>query len=274
MNRRHDYPGTRQHQALLRAIVSYYAGDPRILAISLFGSLGRGTWDQYSDLDLDIVIAEGVQIAIRQELTTLCHALAAMGEQVMLIVPDGDEAGDVVFESLMEFSVRYHPLATTSPNIVESLLVLAGTIAPAAIQAAGQANRQASDRQQPEHILDMCVRYAVGVDTALQRGRIWAAIDLLHRMRDLLMELFARTRGHTRTYQAFQAEADSTLQSRLGATLPRYELISTRKSFGKLLNIIENDLGNLSDGRVQLSEYHRKVLDQIRARQAQLAGLP
>ena len=267
-----NYPGTLQHQALLRAIVSYYAGDPRILAISIFGSLGRGDWDRYSDLDLDVVIAEGAQVAIRQELMALCDSMAAISERVMLIVPDGEDAGDVVFESLREFSARYHPLPTTSPNIVDSLLVLAGEIDPAAIKAAGQANRRADDRQQPGYILDMCVRYAVGVDVALQRGRIWGAIDLLHRMRDLLMELFARTRDRTRTYQVFQAEADPALQSRLGATLPQYDLISAQKSLAELLDILEADLGELSNGRIQLGENHRKVLGQIRTRQAQLAG--
>ena len=49
------YPGTPEHQALLRAIAEQYADDDRVLAVSVFGSLGRGTWDQYSDLDLDVV---------------------------------------------------------------------------------------------------------------------------------------------------------------------------------------------------------------------------
>jgi len=53
MNTLNDYPGTPQHQTLLHSIVSYYENDPRILAVVIFGSLGRGTWDCYSDLDLD-----------------------------------------------------------------------------------------------------------------------------------------------------------------------------------------------------------------------------
>ena len=57
-----SYPGIPQHQALLKAIVAHYRDDARILAVSLFGSLARGTWDLYSDLDLDVVIGDAVQM--------------------------------------------------------------------------------------------------------------------------------------------------------------------------------------------------------------------
>ncbi len=53
------YPGTAEQQALLRAVVAHYRDDPRILAVIVFGSLGRGNWDSYSDLDLDVIIADG-----------------------------------------------------------------------------------------------------------------------------------------------------------------------------------------------------------------------
>ncbi|MCL5998611.1 MAG: nucleotidyltransferase domain-containing protein, partial [Chloroflexi bacterium] len=196
-----DYPGTPQHRALLRAIVSYYNDDPRVLAISIFGSLVRGTWHRYSDLDLDVVTADGITIDPYHELMALCGSLAAIHEHAALIVPDGAEACDVVLESLLEFSIRYHPLQTTSPNIVDSLRVLAGRIDQAAILAAGQANGRMRVSRQPAHILDQCVRYVVGADVALQRRQLWGAIELLHRARGLLMELFARTRDQVRTYQ-------------------------------------------------------------------------
>ena len=48
-------PGTGRHQALLRAIIEVYEHDERVLAIGVLGSIARGTWDEWSDLDLDIV---------------------------------------------------------------------------------------------------------------------------------------------------------------------------------------------------------------------------
>jgi hypothetical protein len=37
-----DYPGSEHHQRLLRAIVAHHGDDPRVLAVIVFGSVGRG----------------------------------------------------------------------------------------------------------------------------------------------------------------------------------------------------------------------------------------
>ncbi len=63
-----------------------------------------------------------------EELTQLCLAFEPLGERLAVFVPEDTGAGDVVFESLLQISVRYHPLATTHPNIVETLQVLTGRI--------------------------------------------------------------------------------------------------------------------------------------------------
>ena len=238
INADNNYPGTPQHQTLLRVIVSYYQNDPRILAIGVFGSLSRGTSDQYSDIDLDVVIADDVTLNAVEELERLCSALAAIGEKSALIVPDGEDAGDVVFESLMQLSVRYHPLSATHPNIVESLRVLMGRIDHATIVAAGSANRQPTG-QSLKQLLDRCVRNAAIADVAVQRQDVWGAIEMLHRIRGVLMELYARSRGSQRPAQVFQADADPQLQARLGRTLPQYDLVSLKESLGHCIEILE-----------------------------------
>jgi hypothetical protein len=83
--------------------------------VILFGSLVRGNWDEYSDIDLDLVIADEVTLDAEAELKQLCAFLGP----VALIVPNGSDSGDVVLDSLLEFSIRYHPLSSTSPNAGE-----------------------------------------------------------------------------------------------------------------------------------------------------------
>src|SRR5262245_16109948 len=114
-----DYPGNPQQQRVLRAVTSFYADDPRVLAVAVFGSLGRGNWDDYSDLDLDVVLVDGVGVEPAPELHRLCAALATGGEQAALVVADGPDEGHVVLASVLGVSIRYHPLAATSPNIVD-----------------------------------------------------------------------------------------------------------------------------------------------------------
>ncbi len=269
MNTPINNPGTALHQALLRAIASYYADDPRILAVALFGSLARGSWDQYSDIDLDIVIGDDVEMDVPHELTQLCQFFRTIGERVALIIPDGHDAGDVVLQSLIELSIRYHPLRTTSPNIVDGLQILIGRIDRAAIAAAGLANRKIKNRTR-EQLLDRCVRYAVEVDAALQRRQIWAAVELLHRMRGLVMELFARAYKGVRPLYVFQADADAVLQARLGKTLPQADLASVRESLAQFLAILENDLGQLTRGQIELHDSHRRLIEQVRLRQTNL----
>jgi predicted nucleotidyltransferase len=294
------YPGTQQHQAVLRAIVNHYQNDPRILAVAVFGSLGRGNWDEYSDIDLDVVIADGVSLNAVEESTQLCQIFEPLGERLAVIVPDDADAGDVVFESLLQMSVRYHPLADTHPNIVDTLQVLTGRIDHRVIAAAGSANRR--PRKPVEETLAECVRYAAVADIALQRHKLGEAVEALHRMRALLLELYTLTHGGERPVQFFQAHADAELQAELGRTLPQFSLVSARKvadraptpgkfaaweplplgfrtdtsliavqvSLGHYLDIVEHDLGHLTNEQIQLPDAYRKVLGAVRARQTYL----
>lgn len=262
------YPGTRQHQALLAAIVDHYRNDPRILAVSVFGSLSRGTWDQYSDIDLDVVIADNVQIDVLEALKRLCTALAAMGQRDAVIAADGNDAGDVVFGSLAQLSIRYHPLATTSPNIVDSLRVLAGSLDHATLAAAGLLNRQTQARSLGS-MLDQCVQHIAVVAVAVQRGHLWGAVEMLHRIRAILMDMYALAHGGERPLKVFQAEADQELQARLGRTLPQYDRVSVRRSLEHCVALLEADLEPFTQGQIRLTDAHRKVLAAVRARLSQ-----
>ncbi|CAG0928667.1 hypothetical protein TFLX_01005 [Thermoflexales bacterium] len=262
------YPGTPQHQAVLRAIVGHYENDPRILAVTVFGSLGRGNWDEYSDIDLDVVIAAGVSLNATEETTGLCLALEPLGERLAVLVPDETDACDVVFESLLQLSVRYHPLTATHPNIVESLQILTGRIDHAAVAAAGSANRR--PRTSVEEVLSECVRYAAVADITLQRRNLWDAVEALHRLRTLLMMLYTLTHSGQRPWQFFHAKANPALQAQLSRTLPQNDLAAVQASLKCCLNILEHDLEHLTNEQIQLPDAYEKVLLAVRARQAGL----
>ena len=262
------YPGTPQHQAILRAIVAHYENDPRILAVAVFGSLGRGNWDEHSDIDLDVVIADQISLDVTEESTQLCLTFRSLGERIAVIVPDDTDAGDVVFESLLQMSVRYHPLATTHPNIVETLHALTGRIDHNAIAAAGAANRK--PRESIEQVLGQCVRYAAVVDVVLQRHHLWDAIEALHDMRFLLMKLYTLTHGGQRPWQFFQAKTPADLQAQLGHTLPEYSLASVQDSLERCLDILEHDLGLLTNEQIDMPDMYRVILNAVRARQSSL----
>ncbi|MFN8512735.1 MAG: nucleotidyltransferase domain-containing protein [Thermomicrobiales bacterium] len=261
------YPGNARHQRVLRAVTAHYTDDPRILAVALFGSLARGTWDDHSDLDLDVVLADGIHIDPVPELERLCATLAPLGEHPAIIVADGPDEGHLVLESLLGLSIRYHPLATTSPNIVDSLHLLWGRISEADIRAAGSAR---SAPPPARDLLARCVREALAIDIQLQRGDLWWTIECLHALRGHLLALFARTHGDGRPLATFRAQASAALQTQLGATLPHHSLASARAAFKAALDLLENGLPALTNGQATLTPAEQTLLRQIRERQTRL----
>src|SRR5260370_6890474 len=124
-----------------------------------------------------------------QELSQLCESFTAIDEHAALIIPNGEDAGDIVLESLLELSIRYHQLQTTSPNIVSSMRVLSGQVGSEIIKAAGLANRQVEDRP-PARLLELGFSYAVATDVALPRRQLCGSIKIAHLIHTLLMELY------------------------------------------------------------------------------------
>jgi len=121
--------------------------------------------------------------------------------------------------------IRYHPQSQTSSNIVHSIRVLAGTLDHEAIVTAAAANRT-SDPPPLTELLDALVRYAVVCSTCIQRKQIWSAVEILHRMRTALMQLYVRTHGGHRAYQYFDVNAPHTLQAQLEVTLSSSDIAS------------------------------------------------
>lgn len=264
---------TTHHQRVLQAIVKHYTTDNRIQAVGLFGSLGRGEGDEFSDLDLDIIVDDSIQIDLMAELEGLCMVLAGIGAEAVLILASASDAGDVVLASLLEFSIRYHTLATTNWRIVDSLVLLTGSLDLATIIAASNRNRPVAAAQLPVDLLDRYLRYALGVSVQIRRHHLWNAIDLLHCMRDLLMQMYADTHGYNRPVHAFQRYADPSLQAKLATMLPRYELESVCLALYHSLTIVETDLPALSNGQIALNDAHRKVVKGVRQRAQQQSGL-
>jgi predicted nucleotidyltransferase len=174
--------GSPAHQALIARVTAGYAGDPRVLAVVVFGSVSTGTWHELSDVDLDVVIADGTRIDPEAEARALFAADAA------IVIGYGDCA-DIVLDSLEEVSIRWHPLAATSPNITASLCTASGCLSSAEIAAAGKANRAQPD---VPRLLDTLVREAVGAWKAVRRGRRWEAVVAVERARHALTALRGR----------------------------------------------------------------------------------
>lgn len=177
--------GSPAHQALIAHVVAHYAGDDRIRAVAVFGSVGAGTWHELSDVDFDVVTEDGARVDPGAEIAALFGPRA-------VIVLAGTDAADVVLESREELSVRWHPLRTTSPNIGATVRVVAGSLSAADLVAAGDGNRGRPDEARR---LNAIVRDAIYAQKALARGKRWEAVAAVERIRRSLTDLRRRRDG-------------------------------------------------------------------------------
>lgn len=262
------FPGVPTHQRLLRVMTEYHARQPWALAFIVFGSVARGDWDAYSDLDLDVVIADDADIAPVEEITRLC---AAIGETPALIAPRRGDDGDVVLASLAEFSIRYHPLHATSPNIIASMRLLWGRLAEERIRAAGLANAR-PPAQAPETLVALSVRSVLEGTNALARGRLWSALAALERLREYLMTLSALASGVERPLRGFERQADPLLQAELARLVATWEPESVHTALLAACDLLDSRLDAFTGGLVRLTDAERAALAAIRARLTALAG--
>ena len=207
--------GSERHRAVIDQIVSFYREDARIRAVGVFGSVGAGTWHELSDVDLDVVIADGVTISPRDEVEAL------FGTRATIVLASEDSA-DIVLDSLEELSIRWHTLATTSPNISTTVHVVAGALSSAEARAAGAANRATPDR---ERLLDTLVRAAVGAAKAIERQRTWSAVVAVQEMRYALTSL----RGHRDTLDLDPCDPTSAVVQVLAEVRAAFDIGPTRK---------------------------------------------
>jgi predicted nucleotidyltransferase len=264
------FPGTEIHQKLLATITDYYAQDERILAILCFGSLGRGNWDAYSDLDLDIVIQNGIPFDVPHELGQLCKAIKHEHGTDAIIIADAEE-GDVVLSNLMEFSIRYHPLADTKPAILDSMILLAGTFSIDQIRTAGE-NRRHLTGPDLNRLVDQGVRYIVGLHKALQRERVWMALEVQHRIRSLIMQIFTVTHGGDRALQFFEQNADQKLQDKLKTTFPEPHITGLNQALYEMIALMEYDLSSFSGNQCRLNKQQQKILLTIKTQKNWISG--
>jgi hypothetical protein len=173
------------HRVLIDHVVAHYANDERIRAIAVFGSVSSGTWHELSDVDFDIVVEDRASVEPAGEVSGL------YGPRAVIVITRGDSA-DVVLDSAEEVSIRWHPLRDTSPNIIATAQVVAGTVSTEELAAAGAANRSVPDEQR---LLDELVRDAIGARKAMFRGRRWEAVAAIERMRRSLTLMRGRRDG-------------------------------------------------------------------------------
>lgn len=262
MNPSNTLPGTSQQQEMLQTITDFYAADERVLSVLLFGSLSRGNWDPHSDLDLDVVMADHSSIDARIELKNLCAAIQKKHGYAAIIIADLEE-GDVVLGNLVEFSIRYHVLNDTKPAILDTMRSLTGSLSLDEIRAAANYAYEAEPKNM-EEIVNGYLRSALALHNAIQRQRLWMALEMLHRLRAGLMGLYGISHDAFRTIHYFDDQASRGLHESVAALVPQANLVAVAEAFRTAIRLLENQLNDFSGGTYQLTTNQQHILTQLK----------
>ena len=165
--------------------------------------------------------------------------------------------------NLTEVSIRYHPLHDTKPAILDSMLLIAGQLSLEDVRLAVEANQKVIEPELDD-IISQCIRYCLEIYNALERERLWMALELLYRTRGLLMQLFTVTCGGIRTTHFFEAHASVDLQILLKQIVPAPTLKSATDALTNLIELLDNELDDFSHTQYHLRIPQRKILQQIK----------
>ena len=256
--------GTFHHQQILETVKGFYEEDERVLATLLFGSLSRGNWDQYSDIDLDIIMSNTVMIDARIELKKLCTTIKQKHGFDALIIADVEE-GDVVLSNLVEFSIRYHILSDTKPAILDTMRSLSGSLSLDDIRTATNHDYNREPRELVE-IVNEYLRYTLALHHAIMRQRVWMSMEMLHRIRAMLMLIYAISHDAMRPIHFFDSDANPKLQEILSTLSPQANLSSLADAF-RIAILFDDHLGYFNDGVYQFTTSQEHILDKLKQRQ-------
>jgi hypothetical protein len=96
------------HPTLLKSLQNlqdHYAKDERCLGMFLKGSIGAGTTDEWSDVDLDAVFRDEDYAAARDEVRAVCESLCG---PILVWLPEGESDDSVNYAFLFEDGGRTH----------------------------------------------------------------------------------------------------------------------------------------------------------------------
>ena len=216
-----------EHRRVLDAVVAAYRDDPRVTGVLLGGSNVAGGMDGYSDVDLDVVVADAAFDAVFAERDRVVAAAGRPLYRFFADVPGSDHLYVVLYDTPagpVKLDVEYHRAGAVAPaswlTRCHLLFDRTGALATTLAASAGLPPPAPS----VEELRDLDQRfwpwcwYAFG---KIVRGERWEAVDALHVIRTrLLVPLIAWGAGHRlEGSRRIERKADAAVLGRLAATV-------------------------------------------------------
>lgn len=181
-----------QQQFYLQRAVALLEGDDRVLAAWLYGSLGRGTSDEWSDIDLWVVVADSHIAEIRAARRDYA---AQLGEPLLIVdAPQNSPPGGAFLSVLYKGEIASQHVdwtwqAASDASIPPDAKVLLNR---GAIPHADPPPSSLSSQERAERARNQAAYFWMMVPVVaryIARRRLWGVVNLLNMLRYTLEEI-------------------------------------------------------------------------------------
>lgn len=254
-----NLPGSPTHQKILQLLIDVFKQDKNIRAFILFGSLVRGNWNKYSDLDLDVIVTDSSKQIVKHEIEKIIHFLNT--EQIEILIYFEEFSNEFVFilDTLDMISIRFHLLEDTHPAIIDSMKILYGTLTTEQIKS----SQNLSYKKEANYLLlnNKFLEHAIYVQISLKRNRLINVSFFLGRMRQIIIEIYTKARGK-REFD-FEKIVDQEIKQEFMKTFPALNHKALDESFKKVMNLYQTSIEQISLGQIKLSGNEKLILEKV-----------
>lgn len=253
-------PGNTTHQKILSILLNVFKKDNNILVFGVFGSVARGNWDKYSDLDLDVIVKDDLKETINSEFKTILSVLNKNGLEVSLYFEEFIGEWVIIFDTLDRISLRFHLLKDTIPHILDGFKILYGNLTVEDInKSIGKEKSQLSNL---EILKDKFIKLSIYVSIALHRNELINAEFFLTKMRNIIIKIYIQSRRIPRIFD-FEKNIEDDFRNKIYLTYSDLDSTSIKMSFDVLVSLFVDSLKFISQDKLNLTDNEKLVLNKV-----------
>lgn len=254
-------PGNKTHQKILQLLINLFQNDKNILAFIVFGSLVSGSWDNYSDLDLDAVVKRDKREIVQSEIEEMLDVLSSSGFKVLTVFEEFLNEQVIILNSLDRISIRFHTIEDTHPGILLSMRVICGSLSEYDIKKSVTRGEKKVDINL---LNNKFLEFAIYVPISLKRNKPMNAIFFLNKMRQTLVKIYNYTHNTRREFD-FEQQVSFLLKKALYLTYPECRKEEIEIAFIKLLDTYISYIKEISLNQIKLTKNQLLLLDRTKS---------
>ncbi|MGB4966275.1 MAG: nucleotidyltransferase domain-containing protein [Microgenomates group bacterium] len=253
--------GNSHHQKILSQLVTLFSHYPNIKMFGIYGSLATGAWDTYSDYDLEVIIESNDAEEIARYVELIKDLLSKNEREVSICNYEGDGKWALVLENLDRINITFHTADYIKPYVLDSLVILSGGMNKDDLSAS------LSQKELPINLLTFLHNrffdLAINVEVAIQRKEPITAINELHELRALLMNIYLASRDLQLTNKIDRI-LSAEMKQTLSLTYPQLDLEDIKKCFDLLVDTYIEKLSFISNNKIKPDERYKIIAEKIK----------